>query len=122
MRAGLRFGALACLAGAVLGPVRKLLLAPRLGGMAAAPAEAAMLALLLWLAARATLPAGFGPRDRLAMAATALALVLLVELVLGLAFAASGLAQRRVPRGAAEQLPGLALLGWLAALPFLVRR
>ena len=36
--------------------------------------------------------------------------------------AASGLAAVRAPRGVAEQVPGVLLLAWLVALPFLRRR
>jgi hypothetical protein len=49
---GLRYGALAFAAGAALGPLRELLLAPRVGATLAALAEALAMALLLWLAAR----------------------------------------------------------------------
>ena len=42
--------------------------------------------------------------------------------MLALAFEASGLAASRAPRGLAEQGIGVALLAWLFALPFLVRR
>ena len=120
--AGLGFGGLAVLAGAVLGPLRELLLAPRLGGLAAAWIEAAAMALLLLLAARATLAEGLGPSGRAVVAALALAVVLAAEAALGWLFAATGLAAQRVSRGAAEQAPGLLLLGWLVLLPFLIRR
>jgi hypothetical protein len=121
-RAGLTFGALAFLAGALLGPLRELALAPRLGGLAAAWIEAAVMALLLWLAARATVPSAASLRDRALIAALALTVVLLAEAVLSWIFAATGLAAARAPRGAAERLPGLLLLLWLVALPFLRRR
>jgi hypothetical protein len=121
-RAGLAFGALAFLAGALLGPLREVALAPRLGGLAAAWIEAAVMALLLWLAARATVPPAASLRDRALIAALALTVVLLAEAVLSWIFAATGLAAARAPRGAAEQLPGLLLLLWLVALPFLRRR
>jgi hypothetical protein len=121
LRAGLRYGGLAFAIGAVLGPLRELLLAPRLGGIAAALMEAGVFGALLWLAAARTLPAGFTTADRAAMATTALLVVLLAEAALGLAFSATGLAAQRAPRGAAEQTPGLLLLAWLVALPFLRR-
>ncbi len=120
--AGLGFGGLAFLAGAVLGPLRELLLAPRLGGLAAAWVEAAAMAFLLVLAARATLAEGLGPFGRAVESALALAVVLAAEAVLAWLFAATGLAAQRAPRGVAEQLPGLLLLGWLVLLPFLIRR
>jgi hypothetical protein len=122
--AGLTYGALAFAAGAALGPLRELVVAPLVGGLPAALAEAAALALLLWLAARAAIgrlvlrPA----RARAIVAGVALALVLGCELALGLVLDQSGLADAREPRALAERLVGLPLLAWLAALPFLVRR
>lgn len=121
-RAGLIFGALAFFAGALLGPLRELLLAPWLGGLKAAWIEAAAMALLLWLAAGATMPPGASLRDRALIAALALTVVLLAEAALSWIFTVTGLAAARAPRGAAEQLPGLLLLLWLVALPFLRRR
>jgi hypothetical protein len=121
--AGLRYGGLAFLIGGVLGPVRELLLAPRLGGLPAALLEAAAMAALLWLAARhAGVPAEAGWQARTAMAAAALAVVLLAEAALSLALDATGLSEGRSPRSAAEQAVGLPLLAWLVALPFLLRR
>ncbi len=120
--AGFGFGGLAFLAGAVLGPLRELALAPWLGGLAAAWIEAAAMALLLVLAARATLAEGLRPLGRAVESALALAVVLAAEAALGWLFAATGLAGQRAPRGAAEQAPGLLLLGWLVLLPFLIRR
>jgi len=125
LRAGLTYAALAFLVGMVLGPVRELGLAPRIGGLAAALAEAAVMAALLWAVARALLarlapPASAGRRA--VVAAVALAVVLALEAGLDAAFQASGFAAARAPRGAAERMVGLALLAWLAALPFLVRR
>lgn len=119
---GLGFGGLAFLAGALLGPLREVVLAPRLGGLAAAWIEAAAMALMLLLAARATLPEGLGPSGRAVVAALALAVVLAAEAALAWLFAETGLAAQRAPRGAAEQAPGLLLLGWLVVLPFLIRR
>jgi hypothetical protein len=122
VRAGLGFGGLAFLAGAVLGPLRELLLAPRIGGLVAAWIEAAGMAALLWLAARASLAAGAALVERATEATVALALVLAAEAALAGLFAATGLAAARAPRGLAEQAPGAVLLAWLIALPFLVRR
>ncbi len=122
IRAGAALGALAFLAGALLGPLRELVLAPRMGGVAAALCEAVMMAVLLWLAARAVVPRGADARGRAMIAAVALAVVLLAEFALAFVFNATGLAATRAPRGWAEQLPGGVLLFWLVALPFLVRR
>jgi hypothetical protein len=119
--AGLRLGGLAFLAGAVLGPIREGLLAPRIGGLAAAWAEGAALAGLLWLAARLALPRGQSARQAVGSSLVALSVVLAAEAALGVAFEASGLAATRAPRGMAEQVPGLLLLGWVALLPLAMR-
>jgi hypothetical protein len=124
-RAGLRYGALALFAGAVLGLVRELLLAPSLGGLAAALLEGAAMALLLPLAARRVLdrmPPRQGAGARLALAAAGLAVVLAAEAALSFLFEASGIAEARAPRSPAELAVGQALLLWFAALPLLLRR
>jgi hypothetical protein len=122
--AGLSYGALAFAAGATLGPVRELALAPQLGGLQAALAEAVLMAPLLWLAARASVGrlAQRPLRARAVVAGVAVAVVLGCELALGLVLDQTGLADAREPRDLAERLIGLPLLAWLAALPFLVRR
>jgi hypothetical protein len=122
VKAGLTFGGLAFLGGAVLGPLRELVLAPHLGGVAAAWVEAAAMAAWLWLAAGIGLRAPAAPAARGVMAALALAVVLAAEAALGWVLSATGLAATRAPRGLAEQVPGLLLLAWLVALPFLRRR
>ena len=121
-RAGVFYGGLAFAAGAVLGPLRELLLAPRIGGLAAALIEAAAMAGLLWLAARRAVAGVEALRARAVVATLGLVVVLALEALLALAFDASGLAAARAPRGLAEQGIGVALLAWLFALPFLVRR
>ena len=121
-RAGVFYGGLAFAAGAVLGPLRELLLAPRIGGLAAALVEAAAMAGLLWLAARRAVAGVEALRARAVVATLGLVVVLALEALLALAFDASGLAAARAPRGLAEQGIGVALLAWLFALPFLVRR
>ena len=118
---GLLYGALAFAAGALLGPIRELLLVPRLGGMAAALAEAAAMALLLWLAARfvvGRLPAP-SRGARAALAGIAVAIVVGCDVALGLLLDTLGLAGQRAPRSLAERLVGLPLLLWLGdpALP-----
>ena len=124
-RAGLLYGGLAFLAGAALGPLREAVLAPRIGALPAALAEAAAMAGMVWLAARramARIGAPVAPRDRMIAAATGLVLLLALEAALGLVFALGGLAAARAPRSPPEQAVGLGLLAWFAALPFLVRR
>lgn len=122
IRAGLGFGALGFLAGGLLGPFREWVLAPRLGGMVAALLEAVVMAVLLWLAARTTVPHKADGQSRAVIAAVALLVVLLAEFALAWLFVVTGLAAARAPRGLAEQAPGVVLLFWLVALPFLVRR
>lgn len=121
-RAGVLYGGLAFAAGAVLGPLRELLLAPRIGGLAAALVEAAAMAGLLWLAARRAVAGIEALRARAVVATLGLVVVLALEALLALAFDATGLAAARTPRGLAEQGIGVALLAWLFVLPFLVRR
>ena len=124
-RAGLRYGALGFLAGAVLGPVRELLLAPSIGGLAAALLEAAVMAVLFFFAARHVLerlPPRQGWGARAAVAGVGVAVVLLAEAALGAALDASGLSEARAPRSAAERAVGLPLLAWFAVLPLALRR
>ena len=124
-KAGLRYGALAFFAGAVLGPFRELVLAPRIGGMAAALLEAAAMAALFVPAARHALerlPPRQGWRARAGVAGVGVAVVLSAEFALGAALDASGLSEARAPRSAAERSVGLLPLAWFAALPFLLRR
>lgn len=123
--AGLRYGLLAFLAGAVLGTVRELLLAPAIGGLTAALLEGAVMALLLPVLARGVLermPPRQGWPARLALAAVGVAVVLAAEIALSLALDASGVAEARTPRSAAERTVGPALLLWFAALPLVLRR
>ncbi len=123
--AGLRYGALAFLLGAVLGAVRELFLAPSLGGLPAALLEAGAMAVLLPLVARRVLdrmPPRQGLGARVALAAAGVAVVLAAEAALSLAFDASGIAEARAPRSPAELAVGPALLLWFAALPLLLRR
>ena len=125
LSAGLVYAALSFAIGATLGPVRELALAPRIGGLPAALLEAGAMAALLWLAARlvlARLEPPPTPRSRAVVAGMAVGCVLALEVALGIALDATGLAANRPPRGGTEQAIGLALLLWLAILPFLVRR
>jgi hypothetical protein len=122
---GLLYGVLSFFCGAVLGPVRELLLAPRIGGLPAALAEAAVMALAIWLSARLA-GRGLGPAApwaaRAGMALAGLVVVLAAEAALGAALEATGLAAARAPRGAGEAAVGFALLLWLAAAPLLAAR
>ncbi|MFC7477306.1 hypothetical protein ACFQS7_23290 [Dankookia sp. GCM10030260] len=125
IRPGLLYGLLAFLAGAVLGTIRDLALAPSIGSLAAAVVEAAVMAVLVWLAARYAvrfLPVDARRESRAGMALAAVLLVLLAEIGLGAAFEATGLAAQRPPRGGVEESIGLLLLAWMAAQPFRVRQ
>lgn len=116
MTAGFRLGAVGFLLGLVLGPLRELLLAPAIGGMAAAVIEAAvMLAALWWLAGAALRP----PPVPWMAGVVAVATVLAAEMLLGVGFDATGLSAQRAPRGLAEQAVGLVPLLWLGLLPLL---
>jgi hypothetical protein len=124
IRPGLLYGLLAFLAGAVLGTIRDLALAPSIGSLAAAVVEAAVMVVLLWLAARYAarfLPLDARRESRAGMALAGVLLVLLGEIALGAGFEATGLAAQRPPRGGAEEVIGLMLLAWLAAQPFRVQ-
>ncbi len=124
-RAGLRYGSIAFLLGAVFGAVRELFLAPSLGGLAAALLEGAAMAALLPLVARRILdrmPPRQGWEARAAMAAAGLALVVLAELALGAVLELSGIAGARAPRSLAERAVGPVVLAWFAVLPLLLRR
>ncbi len=145
LRAGLGYGALGFVIGGLLGPLREIVLAPRIGGVAAAWAEAAVMAPLLWLGAGWMLasagraaagrglwppeaapapppPARLGAGARLAMGIAALAVVLAAEAALGALLESLRFAAARAPRGVAELLPGWLLLAWLGLLPLLRRR
>lgn len=119
LAAGLRLGAYAFVAGMLLGPVRELVLAPVMGGLAAAMLEAVLLMAVIWLAARLALrPA---PAIPWVAALGAVGLVAGAEMGLGLIFTLLAPAMERVPRDLAEQAVGLIPLAWLAAQPFLRR-
>ncbi len=121
---GLTYGALAFAAGGVMGPLRELVLTPFIGALPAALVEAAAMAALLWLAARRVVRGLAAPtrRTRAVVAGIAVVLVVACDIALSLVIEATGLAATRAPRGLAVQVVGVALLAWLAAMPFLVHR
>ena len=123
--AGVLYAGIAFALGAVLGPLRELVVAPRLGGMAAALLEALLMAGLLALAAHVALgrlPRPLARRARIVVGLVGVASVLLLDLALGAFFAASGIEAARAPRSLAERAVMLPLLAWMAALPLLLRR
>ena len=123
--AGVLYAGIAFALGAVLGPLRELVVAPRLGGMAAALLEALLMAGLLALAAHVALgrlPRPLARRARIVVGLVGVASVLLLDLALGAFVAASGIEAARAPRSLAERAVLLPLLAWMAALPFLVRQ
>ncbi len=117
---GLRLGAYAFAAGMLLGPIRELVLAPAMGGLAAAALEAMLLMAVIALAARLVLRPP--PAVPWVAALGAVGLVVGAEVLLGLLFTLLAPAMERVPRSLAEQAVGLLPLAWLAAQPFLRRR
>ncbi len=122
---GVIYGFLTFLAGAVLGPIRELLLAPVIGGLPAALLEGVVMAVALLVLARFAarrLPPVASRGPRAGMAAAGLVVVLAAEAALGAALDAGGLSAQRAVRSGAELAVGLLLLAWLAVLPFRVRR
>ncbi len=119
LTAGLRLGGYAFAAGMLLGPIRELVLAPAMGGLAAASLEAVLLMAVIALAARLALRPP--PAVPWAAALGAVGLVVGAEVLLGLLFTLLAPAMERVPRSLAEQAVGLVPLAWLAAQPFLRR-
>ncbi len=122
LRAGLIYGAAMFAVGVLLGPIRVLVLEPRLGGAAAVAVEALpMLAAMLLLAPRIARAQGVAPEPgpRLAMGLTALAPVLTAEVVMALGLGRFGdwIAAFATPAG----LVGLGLLAALAVVPLLRR-
>jgi hypothetical protein len=125
LQPGVRYGALAFLLGAGLGPLREVVLAPWLGGVPAALLEAAVIAPGLWWIARiAVRPIEDFPgwQARIALVLIALFVLLMAEAMFAAVLQATGPSRARVERGEAERLIGLALMAWLVTAPFLVRR
>jgi hypothetical protein len=125
LRPGALYGLLGFLLGAVLGPLRELLLAPAMGGVPAAALEAALIAPGLWLIgsyAVRPIASVVGWQPRLAMALVAFFVVMLAEGILAALLESQGLASHRTVPGETERMIGYALMAWLAAVPFLVAR
>jgi hypothetical protein len=110
--------------GLVLGPIRELLLAPRLGALAATLLEAPLVLGVAWFAAgwilrRRAVPPGAARR---AMSAAALLLVLLAEFAAGSVLRGWDLAAWRVHLDTLEGRLSLALYGLFALWPALQRQ
>lgn len=123
-RAGAIYFALAFSAGAILGPIRELVLVPRLGAFGAVSVEAPLMLAVVWAAAHAVV-ARLGRaalHDRLAVGAMGLALLLAAELLgsMWLRRMSPGdwLGHFARPEGALS----LALFLIFAAMPLAVRR
>lgn len=122
LRAGLVYGAAMFAVGMLLGPIRVLVLEPRLGGAGAVALETLpMLAAMLLLAPRIARAQGVAAdaRPRLAMGLYALGPVLTAEVLMALGLGRFGewIAAFATPAG----LIGLALLVALVLVPLLRR-
>lgn len=125
VKAGLAYFAIVFAAGFVLGTIRTLLLAPRLGPFAAVLVELPVMLVIAWIAcgwAVSRFAVGSSRVDRLVMGALALALLLAAELVLAVAVfdatVTGFLSAYATPAGAT----GLAGQMVFAAMPLFVRR
>lgn len=121
-RAGIVYGAAAFGCGFLLGPLRVLVLEPRLGPLGAVAVEAVPMLLALALLAP-WIARGHGLGDdrsvRLRMGLWALALVLVLEVLLSIVLGRLGAWVAGFATAAG--LVGLALLGALALMPLLRR-
>ncbi|PZN94708.1 MAG: hypothetical protein DCF31_08675 [Alphaproteobacteria bacterium] len=111
--------------GFVLGTLRVLAVAPRLGELAAVAVEVPVMLALAWpicgaLLRRYRVPPGLAPR--LAMGTTAFGLLMLAETVLGATLFGQDLTTQWANRATAAGLIGLAGQLLFAALPVLQRR
>jgi hypothetical protein len=95
-KAGLAYALAVFAVGFLFGTVRVFLVEPALGAATAVAVEVPLMLGVSWLAAKAVLrrlPVARSTLPRLAMAAVALAVLLVLETALGLAFGTSLLAQ-----------------------------
>ena len=125
VKAGLCYFALTFGAGFLLGPLRILVLVPRVGARAAELAELPVLILVMWLAARWTIrrfrvPFSTGPR--LVMGVLAFALLLAAEFLLVLPLRGLTLEQYFATRDPVSGVAYYASLVLLASMPLIVER
>ena len=125
IKAGLCYFALTFGAGFLLGPLRILVLVPRVGARAAELAELPVMIVVMWLAARWTirrfhLPFSIGLR--LVMGALAFALLLAAEFSLVLPLRGLTLEQYFATRDSVSGMAYYASLILLALMPLIVER
>jgi hypothetical protein len=125
IKAGLCYFALTFGAGFVLGPLRMLVLVPRIGARAAELAELPVMIVVTWLAARWTIRRFHVPsstRLRLVMGALAFALLLAAEFSLLLPLRGLTLEQYFATRDPVSGIAYYAALVLLALMPLVVER
>ena len=125
IRAGLCYFALTFGAGFVLGPLRMLVLVPRVGARVAELAELPVMIVVTWLAARWTIRRFHVPsstRLRLVMGALALALLLAAELSLVQPLRGLTLEQYFATRDPVSGTAYYATLVLLSLMPIIVER
>jgi hypothetical protein len=125
IKAGLCYFALTFGAGFVLGPLRMLVLVPRIGARAAELAELPVMIVVTWLAARWTIRRFHVPsstRLRLVMGALAFALLLAAEFSLVLPLRGLTLEQYFATRDPVSGIAFYAALVLLALMPIIVER
>lgn len=120
IRAGLLYFALVFAAGFVLGPIRVLVLTPRLGDLGAVMVEAPLMLTAialagLWLARRGVMPVGVAAR--LKVGAVALACLFTAEIGTALALRGSSLAEYGARLREPPGLVFLALATFFALFP-----
>jgi hypothetical protein len=125
IKAGLCYFALTFGAGFLLGPLRMLVLVPRIGARAAELAELPVMIVVTWLAARWTIRRFHVPsstRLRLVMGALAFALLLAAEFSLVLPLRGLTLEQYFATRDPVSGVAYYASLVLLASMPLIVER
>lgn len=125
IKAGLSYFALTFGAGFLLGPLRILLLVPRVGARAAELAELPVMIIVMWLAARWTIRrfhVPFSTTSRLAMGTLAFALLLAAEFCVVMPLRELTLEQYFATRDPVSGSAYYASLVLLALMPLIVER
>jgi hypothetical protein len=122
--AGAIYFALVFAAGAVLGPIRELIAAPRLGAFAAVALEAPLMLAVVFMAARSVVARLDRDclRDRLMVGATGFGLLLVAEVLGSMALRQMSLGDWLGHFARPEGAVSLALFLIFAAMPVAVRR
>jgi hypothetical protein len=125
IKAGLCYFALTFGAGFLLGPLRILVLVPRVGAPAAELAELPVMIIVMWFAARLTIRrfhVPFSTRPRLVMGVLAFALLLAAEFSLVMPLRGLTLEQYFATRDPVSGIAYYASLVLLASMPLIVER